>query len=311
MKYIGRILTSLCFLFLFLVPKVQAEEEKAVLPRAIIEENVVLKDEEINKDVFVLGKNLTIEETVVLKKNLVAMGGNVIIDGKIDEYLIVFGGDVVINGEIGKNLIVLGGKVLLNEKAVVEGYSVIMGGQVEEKGIIKGEKYIEGNLMEKLNNNIPESNKRRANLNIISLLGKFLVLIILVKLAGKRLVALENLKRNDLLKTIFQGFLFYIIAPLVAIILFITIIGAPLAMIMGGIYFLILYLSPLLASVAIGKWTKKIDLFNFKNELAGATLGFLILNAVSGIPVLGGLIMILAQLWGVGFIWGLRKSLKS
>jgi len=304
MKYLKGFFCCFCFLlFIFWAPKIEAEE-KAILPTAIIEEEVVLENEEIDRDILVVGKKISINKETILKKNLIAIGGDVIIDGKIEEYLIIFGSNVTIRGEVGKNLIVLGGKVLLEEDSKIEGYAMMAGNQIEEKGQIKGEKWVEANLGEKIMaENSLQTNKARSRFNLFSILSKLLVLLVLVKIMGKKIVVFENVTRKDLSKNFFKGLLIYFVSPLFLIFLFVTVIGMPLAIILGGIYLLAVYLSPLLASIAIGKWMKKIDLFNFKNDYLVVILGFLLLNAIIGIPVLGGMVLILAQFWGLGFLW--------
>ena len=309
MKYLKVFFCCFCFLlFIFWAPKIEAEE-KAILPTAIIEEEVKIENEEIDRDILVLGKKISINKETILKKNLIAIGGDIVIDGKIDEYLIVFGSNVTIRGEVGKNLIVLGGKVLLEEESKIEGYAMMAGNQIEEKGQIKGERWVETNLGEKIMaENSLQTNQARSRFNLFSILSKLLVLLVLVKIMGKKIVVFENITKKDLPKNFFKGLLIYLLSPLFLIFLFVTVIGMPLAIILGALYLLALYMAPLLASVAIGKWMKKIDLFNFKNDYLVAVLGFLLLNAFAGIPILGGMMLILAQLWGLGFIWHLNKK---
>jgi hypothetical protein len=309
MKYLKNLIWCFCFLFLmFLAPRAKAEE-KAILPTAIIEEEVMLENEEINRDILILGKKININAESNLKKNLVAIGGDIVIDGKIDEYLIVLGSNVTIKGEVSKNLLVFGGKVLLEEESKVEGYAVMVGNQIEEKGQIKGEKWIESNLGEKMMaENSFQANKVRSRFNLFSILSKLLVLLVLVKILNKKIVIFEKVSKKDLSKNLFYGLLVYFLFPLFLIFLFVTVIGMPLVIILGGLYLLALYLAPLLASIAIGKWLQKIDLFNFKNNYLIVTLGFLLLNAIGGIPFVGAIILILAQFWGLGFIWHLSKK---
>jgi hypothetical protein len=309
MKYLKGFLICFCFLFLiFLAPKIKAEE-KAILPKTIIEEEVVLENQEIETDTLIIGKKITIDKNTTLKKNLITIGSDVVIDGKINEYLIIFGGNVVIKGQVNKNLIVVGGNVLLEEQSVIGGYAVVTGGQVEEKGTIVGEKWIEANLSEKIMRATSSpSTKIKSTFSLVSILSKLLVLLVLVKIIGKKIIILKNEKRKNLTRNFFQGLLVYLLTPLLIITLFFTVIGIPLAIIIGTVYLLALYISPLLASIALSKWMQKIDLFNFKNDYLLVALGFLLFSAAINIPFLGGMIATLAQLWGLGFIWQLKKN---
>ena len=93
----------------------------------------------------------------------------------------------------------------------------------------------------------------------------------------------------------------------------VTIIGFPVALIMGMLFIIALMLSSLFVSFAVGR--KIVDLFKFKfetNDLLIFVLGFVILSLLFRIPYAGVLIGIIAISLGFGaIVYTLRKDWQS
>ncbi len=95
------------------------------------------------------------------------------------------------------------------------------------------------------------------------------------------------------------GFLFLIVMPIVIVILFVTIIGIPFAILLSVLYMFLMFFARIFAAVFIGEWIQR-KLNQGQNLLLAFILGLLILSVLRLIPVVGGLIGFVATLMGIG-----------
>jgi hypothetical protein len=80
---------------------------------------------------FVMGGNIVISEGEVARDDVVAVGGNVRIDGRATRDVVVVGGRLVINGEAERNVSCVGGTLVLGPRARVGRDVVVVGGHLE------------------------------------------------------------------------------------------------------------------------------------------------------------------------------------
>jgi len=80
---------------------------------------------------FVMGGNVVVREGDVARDDVVAVGGNVRIDGRATRDVVVVGGRLVINGEAERNVSCVGGTLVLGPRARVGRDVVVVGGRLE------------------------------------------------------------------------------------------------------------------------------------------------------------------------------------
>ena len=106
----------------------------------------------------VFGSNFTLKSGETQDGDLVVFGGNVTIekDATLNGALVVFGGQVESNGELNGDVVVIGGQISLESSSVVAGNVVTIGGQLQqaEGAEIKGD--IVNNVTPEIN--IPNAN---------------------------------------------------------------------------------------------------------------------------------------------------------
>lgn len=277
-------------------------------------------------------------------------GGQVDFGGSVDQDLVVAGGEVTIRGRVGKNLIVVGGSVKVEDTAMVGGYVLAAGGQVSLNGQVNGPvrvatskmvigemAYIGGNLEADVedarvaetaqiegqkNIKIHQTETRRApetakeamrGLAVVAkvfyFLSKLVTLLVLVTIAGK-LMAPAAVQLQKFWPTLGWGMVVVVVAPFVMVVLMTTVIGIPLSLIILAAYLVTMYLSSLVVSAAFGSYLAKQGWLKTKNNYLLATVGLILISAITWIPFMGWFIQMLVCFMGMGIMFKLATEKK-
>jgi hypothetical protein len=114
----------------------------------LIGQNYTLKSNEtLNGSLAVIGGNAVIEKDAVVKGDIILIGGNLTIDGDSSGNVAIIGGNLNISGEISGDVAVIGGQAKLAETAKVSGDVAAVGGQVDKAPGAE----VKGNIV----NNVP------------------------------------------------------------------------------------------------------------------------------------------------------------
>ncbi|MBR3320213.1 hypothetical protein IKG20_02820, partial [Candidatus Saccharibacteria bacterium] len=146
---------------------------------------------------------------------------------------------------------------------------------------------------------------------LISLLGRLLVTIVFIAIAGKftkRLITEFNLKSSW--KYLGLGLALLIGVPLAAVFVMVTIIGLPLGLIGVGAYILFAYIATSVTGLIVGD---KLAKHLFKKEkmhpFLKATIGITLLTLLGLIPYVGSLIGAISACFGFGYL--VRKIFRQ
>lgn len=289
---------------------------------------VITKD--ISDDIAAAGGSITILGST--KGDVRVAGGNVLISGNIGGDLVVAGGTVVISSgvTIGKDVIVTGGTVTLN--GAVLGNATIAGGEVrinsEIKGNVKasvgkltlGDKAnIAGSLEYKARNatdleksagavvvgeTIFKEVKRVHNetdqgfmifFGILAFIG-FISTIVLA------LVAFFTFKRfsnevvvssaKEPLPLMLKGFVVLVTIPVAIVLLFITLFGAPIALMALLSYILLICVAGIYSGIITGAWLSKKVYKSGEMKITWKNIisGVVVLALIKVIPFIGWII---------------------
>ena len=247
-------------------------------------------------------------------------GGQISINSDIEGKIVAAGGDIDLRGD-AKNAVIAGGNINIHSTTVISRDAVITGGNVSNAGKIIGNLTVRAENFQNTGSAGSVDFEKSEGLqglqrvmNIFSILmtvGFLIIGIILLKLFPAQFFIVEEEVRKAPVKNTLVGFVL-IIASVILIILFsVTIIGFPVALIMGMLFITALMLSSLFVSFAVGR--KIVDLFKFEtNDILIFVLGFVILSLLFRIPYAGVLIGIVAISLGFGaIIYALRKNWQS
>ena len=89
---------------------------------------------------FTVQKDITVAAGEV-QDNVIAFGGNVVVEGRVKESVVAIGGSILISGEVGDDVVGIGSGITLKPDAIVEGDVVSIGGLLEKEPgcIIRGD----------------------------------------------------------------------------------------------------------------------------------------------------------------------------
>lgn len=270
-------------------------------------------------------------------------GGQVDINGTINGNLIVGGGNITITGKVLKNVIVGGGQVKIDSQAEIGGYVLAGGGTVDLQGnflgpvkvgggsLVIGEKAIinqgleadvsksdvalSSKIMGEKNIRIYETKKPEKQVDqwkqlgyvgeIFSFLSKLIILLILIKIFGQKIKQISD--TNSFWSMMGWGLITLIVTPILILMMMMTVIGIPLAVITLITYSICLYLTGIIISILVGHFMSEKGYLKVKNHYLQGIVGLLLLTLVGLIPVVGGLVKFIVLLLGLGFIF---KNLK-
>ena len=275
--------------------------------------------ETVGDDLIVAGGSITISSGVTVEGDLVAMGGSIIVAGTVMGNVRAIGGDIIVHGAIHgtsdlrayKRLEIasrLEGDATFAAPQVILGKGAGFGGKVEywQK---EGELDFSGlptagpvtyNPQLKFDSLCKGPDDwgkygRRGALGVVGLWfgfavfsGALLIFILVVgatdwfKATGERL-------QNKFWRKFGYGLVYFLLMPMLALVLFISVIGAPLGLFVLALYgFSLLFAAPITAMV-LAKWleTRRVGLWSKPLFFLVSLLLFILLRLLLLVPAIG------------------------
>ncbi len=291
-------------------------------------------DTPIDDDVVASGGNVVVNAPV---GSLTAAGGSVVVNAPIAGDLIVTGGAINVNadvdgkvlaagGSIGvngtvENLLATGGTVTLGPSARVLRDAVISAGTVINAGTVVRNLTVSADTFEnpgsagsiRYQEQQPVTDAF-SGLGIISLLiavGFLFLGIILIQIFPEEFAdVVREIVTGPIVKTI-VGFFGIIVSAIVVLVIAITVIGLPTAAVLGMFVVVGLLISGLFVAYALGDTV--VSRLRWKTGVTVTFIvGFVILQILYLIPVLGVLIQVIAASLGYGaLLYTLRDAWQA
>ena len=309
MNKIYRSLTLLVLLFMLLIPASPAYAQSGGPGKIIFGDNYTLKSgDTLDGDLVVFGGNVTVEKDANLNGNLV-----------------VFGGTISSSGNLNGDVVVFGGQISLAEKAVVTGDVVTIGGQLSqaEGAVIKGQVVKNVSPQMQIPDTLvrPHVNPPHINLNfnpfwtaagifsralMIAILAMLVVIFLKPQMdrVSQAIISQPVMSGSVGLLTVFGG---PISIAIVAVIMVVTLILIPVAVLVVFLGALAITLAWLLGVIALGnevgeRFTQSINQTWAPVFTAGFGTFLLMLvgGAIGQIPCVGWLFTSLIALVGIG-----------
>lgn len=270
---------------------------------------MVTIDGEIGKNVTALGGTVTIGTNAQIGKSLIALGGNTLILGKVSGGAHLYSNEVVIGGTVEANTKITAEKITVAKTAILNGsltYTAADDAEISEQAAIAGP----------VSKKSPEvklpkvaAPARRATsvlfgFKTLSYFGLLLVGFVLLKAAPRQTIAVAKLIGKRPWKSLGWGFLGVTLTPALALLLALTVIGIPLAVVVFGIYALMIALSSLFTGLFVGQ--RVFDLINLKeNRYLMLATGLLLLQLIFILPVAGFFARLLSLFFALGamLVW--------
>ncbi|MCJ7828017.1 carbohydrate-binding domain-containing protein [Patescibacteria group bacterium] len=298
----------------------------------------------VEDDLWVTGGSIRVVSAQV-GDSLLAAGGIVEIDEEttVGGSLLLAGGTVSNHASVGRNFFAGGGMVLLN--APVGGEARLAGEQLSigEKAVIKGDLIYEaqqdfnlssqatvsGEIREvKLTSEtkvVPPQMRQvvggdwrgaRSAFRLWAFVSVLVVGLIFVALFPKPAARIGMTLSQEPFKAMLAGLLTVVLVGPAVLLMFLTVVGAPLGLITLSLLGVYLYLVKIFAALTIGEWLKEAFKNKKMSQYASFSLGLLTYSVVTMVPVIGILARVLAGLVGLGtgYLYlkaGQKKTVKK
>ena len=236
---------------------------------------------------------------------LVAVNSEARMAGTVRDTLVVVNQTATVSGDVGRDAIVANGTLRLEPTARIGGDVVLINGELSQADGAE----IAGRVVERSGAAAgAEFNRITAAVSLIAWLGVTL-LVVLVALAwaavgGRQLSAIAGLLGARPGLAAGAAVIFWIATPVVAFVAFVTVIGIPVGITLLIVMPLIWGLGYVATGTRLGFFLA--DLRHRTPDLAHpyleAALGVVIFQLIGLIPILGGIVVALAGLFGVGAI---------
>lgn len=283
---------------------------------------------DINGDVYVAGGQ--IEISGVINGNLIVSGGNITISGKVLKNVIGGGGQIEIDNsaEIGGYVLAGAGKInllgsisgpvkigardlVIGEKAVINGNleADVTTSDVSPTSKIIGEKKIQIHEVKQREKRVIMQRQFGYGKEIFSFLSKLVLVLVLVKLLGEKIINFYT--KKSFWSNMGVGLIVLVVTPFLMLMLLITVIGIPLSGIILSLYILFLTLSGIVTSITVGNYVSQKGYIKTENLYFQGSIGLLLLTLLGLIPFVGGLVKLIALLFGLGIIFNGFKNYFS
>ena len=154
---------------------------------------------------FKVQKDLKVKDTEVINYSVVSFGGTIEVDGKIEGSIILMGGNLVLNGTVDEDVVCFASKVKTGPETIIKGDFIAIGGQLDEntKNIVNGEYfYFKFNLKEIENTLIPilSDTKTITFLRAVKIILWFVIALVVLAVVPKKITLAERIFEPNILK---------------------------------------------------------------------------------------------------------------
>jgi len=295
----------------------------------ILEDDVVSIDEPIEDDLFITGEsiniNAPIDSAVIaggdidinapVKGDLFVIGRQVNVNSDVGGKIVAAGGTVNIRDDVARNVVVAGGQVRIRSTSEIGRDVLILGGSVYNAGNINGTLAVRADSFQNVGTAGKvdferaktdtlwdgEASRWMSTFGLLTIVGFFIVGLIILKLFPFSVAVVDRVIGDSTAIKALMGFILIIATVVLIIVSAVTVVGLPLAMILGLFFIAALMLTNLFVSYSLGSKISaalKPDL----NDMLVFTIGYAILNVLFVIPYVGGLIKLVSVSLGFGAI---------
>lgn len=249
----------------------------------------------------VWGNSLTVARSEHLCGNVDVYGGSATIDGSVQGNVTVVGGSAIVNGAVSGNVTAVGGSITLGANANVGGNVDALGGNVQKAPSATVGGNIEHGFT--FHGVTPLSWLTSTGgffLRGWSMLFWGLAAALAAIFFPRQLRNVRAVVRREPALSLGAGIATVVIGAVVALVLLITCIGIPVALVLG----LGMWLAWVLGTVAIGLWIGegllRLGGSSDRSPVLASVLGVLLLALCEAIPCAGGILSLAAGFTGLG-----------
>ena len=236
---------------------------------------------------------------------LVAVNSEARVTGTVRDTLVIVNETATVSGEVDRDAIVVNGTLRLEPTVRIGGDVVLINGELSQAdGTV-----IAGRVVERSGASIgAELSRVTAAVSLIAWLGMTLLFVVVAlgwaAVGGRQLSGIAGLLGARPGLAAVAAVIFWIAFPVVAFVAFVTVIGIPIGI-------TLLLVAPLLWVLGYVTTATRLGFFiadlrhttpNLAHPYLEAVLGVVIFQLIGLIPIVGGIVVALAGLFGAGAI---------
>ncbi len=249
----------------------------------------------VTRGATIAGDKVTIERDARIGRDVTIASSNAVVNGSIGRDAVLASGQAQVDNKIGRNLRFDGAALRLKDAAMIGGSLTY----TSEKAVDKASgAYIGGSTDHKA----PKKSTMPWGLNAAEAITMLLALVLfsmaLVLLLPRAVHATSQVAVKSLGKSILIGLASLLAVPLLIAVLASTIVGMPLAFLVGILGLILLLISGPITAYYLGS----MFLAKSKNPIHMMLLGSVVLVLLYMVPVVGVIVMFAAYLIGSGAI---------
>jgi len=264
--------------------------------------SAVVVNAAVGRNARVAGGSVDIGRRALIAGNASVAGGRVNVTGTVKGYLQAAGGRIYIDGVVGGDVEASGRDVALGPNARVAGalrYRSPNPIEQDPRAVVSGG--VERLTMQR---SVAPARTLHRIVRWIWTAGLMVLAAIMVAALPRFSLRVSETLRQRFLLSLLLAFAVTVCLPVVAVVLLITGIGAPLAILAVLAYPALLLIGYVSAGIALGdailRRVRPTDTTHKRSRVAFAALATLALSLVGSIPWIGGFIAVIAFLAGVG-----------
>lgn len=269
--------------------------------------NTININSQVARNITAFGNSIVVGEGTEVGWSTLIFGAALDISGKINGSFYGGGDQVYLNANIGKDVEVDGQNIEIGDQAMINGnltyYSYGKDIMISDQAKISGE-------IIKSDRKTVDKQDLIFGLTWAWFWGK-LISIFSALILGLVIISLFRSKAKDNIKDMLDkpwahlgfGVVVLLLTPIISVILAITIIGIPLALILMMIWVVLLMVGKVLAGITFGYWLFEKFKWSNKKLLWPMVVGVVVACLIFSIPIIGWIIALLALIWGLGSVW--------
>ncbi len=287
---------------------------------------------ELAGDLRLAGENVTINGQVEKNASVMCSKLNIGQEGKVGWDILVLGQTASVQGEVGRNIhgilsqIDVQGKIKenINLKLAPNKEKDFIPITVSENAVIgKNIRYTAGKkgvipdnaVAGEIQHQFPKTEWDFWSWGwkkIYSIFSAFIIGLILITLFKKQTLEITENIINKPVPSVLWGVAVMFLTPIIAFVLMVTFIGLPLALMLGALWLIAMFLSKVIVGIAVGLKIIKKKENKEKNLMLAMIMGIVLVYLVLSIPVIGFVLSIITIWLGLGGIWlSLKKSINN
>lgn len=251
----------------------------------------------------IVGGSITVVNNTTIGKSLVAAGGQLIIMAPVGTSATLAGGSVTVGNTVKGNLLAVGNQITLSPQAHIAGsmtYYSEKQADIQSGAVVKGGvNFHKTQYSAKIQKNAESARAFGMVFRVIGLITAFIIGSLFILLFPRFMQKATDQLSESPWKTLLAGFGMLVLAPVVMVLLFVTLIGIPFALLLLVGYVIYIYVAQIFAGLFIGqKITEGFKLS--QSQYLSLLIGLVAIALVSWVPVLGSLVGFFVLIGGMG-----------